>query len=547
MRFFENPKQVISIFSVCALIAGACGGSATVQQASPEEAPIVRSDGTEIPPAAMKTPPASAEPRDIKFPPMTRFTLDNGLEVNVVEHKELPVVHFGLMFKSGSETDPARFPGLADLVAKMLKEGTTERSGVELAEAVALLGADLWTSTDDENSYVTMRALSDKFAPALAILGEVVMQPAFDPKEVVKLLRREKDRLTLSLSQPRYLASREVARRVYGPKHPYAMTDTTLDALKRMKRTHFFQWRSKYFVPNNAVLVVVGDVSPDAVKSEVEKIFTKWKKRTVKPVRYPELPKRESREIVLLDVPEAEQSIISIVNPALKGYRKNEDFIPFTVANQVLGGSAASRLFMDLREKRSLTYGAYSWLSDGEDVDVFTAYAQVRNEVTGAALDAFFEHLERITKEPPSEEEIDNAHRFLSDSFPLKIDTPRRILSLIMEQRALELEDDYWDSYRSAIREVSKDEAFEAATEYIHPDRALVVVVGRAADVAGQLTKWGPVTVIDKNGKVQRKLEATTEGDEASNTAETKAEEPAGKAAKKPAGNKEAAKKEAAE
>ncbi len=517
---------------VCATLI-ACGGSATVRTDNGKGEPIVRSDGTEVPPAAMSTPPESAPPRDIKFPPMTRFTLDNGLEVNVVEHKELPVVHFGLMFKSGGETDPARFAGLSDLVAKMLKEGTKKRSGVELAEAVALLGADLWTSTDKENTYVTMRSLSDKFSPALEILGEVVMEPAFAPKEVVKLLRREKDRLKVELSQPKYLARREVARQAFGQKHPYAVTDTTLDALGRVKRTHFFQWRSKHFVPNNAVLVVVGDVSTDQVKTEVEKIFKKWKKKTVKPVRYPELPERETREIVLLDVPEAEQSIITIVNPAFKGYRKSDEFIPFTVANQVLGGSAASRLFMDLREKRSLTYGAYSWITEGEDRNLFAAYAQVRNEVTGEAMDAFFEHLERITNEPASEQEIDNAHRYLSDSFPLKIDTPRRILSMIMEQRSLELDDDYWDNYRSAIRDVSQEEAFSAAQAHIHPDKALVVVVGRAADIAGDLSKFGTVKVIDKDGKVQRKIEAQTADDEGA-TSEPKAAK-GEKAAKKAA------------
>jgi len=192
------------------------------------------------------------------------------------------------------------------------------------------------------------------------------------------------------------------------------------------------------------------------------------------------------------------QSQIVIGNLALK--RNDPHYIPLMVANQVLGGSAASRLFMDLREKRSLTYGAYSRIDETVDVGSFRASAAVRTEVTEQAMSGFFEHLDAIVKAAPPEEELAAAHRYLADSFPLAIETADRIADLVADLRLFGLPDDYWDTFRSNIRKVTASQALEAAQTFIHPEQAVVVVVGRAADVAPALAKLGPVRVVDVNG-----------------------------------------------
>jgi zinc protease len=200
----------------------------------------------------------------------------------------------------------------------------------------------------------------------------------------------------------------------------------------------------------------------------------------------------------VVDRPASVQSQIAIANLAIK--RSDPNFIPLMVANQVLGGSAASRLFMDLREKRSLTYGAYSRLDETVDVGAIRASAAVRTQVTGAAMDGFFEHLERIVKEPTPQPELEDAHRFLADSFPLQIETNDRIAELVSDLRTFNLPEGYWDNFRSSIRKVSSDDALKAAQAYIHPDREVIVVVGKAADVVPALEKFGPVSVVDVNG-----------------------------------------------
>jgi predicted Zn-dependent peptidase len=245
---------------------------------------------------------------------------------------------------------------------------------------------------------------------------------------------------------------------------------------------------------------VVGDVTPAQVLEHANKAFQNWTKRSVPALQYPAPPTRSTREIVLVDRPESVQSVIYIGNLALA--RTNPDYVPLLVANQVLGGSAASRLFMDLREKQSLTYGAYSSVEEGLEPVPFRAFAAVRNEVTPQALKAFFEHLQRISNEPAAESELANAKRLLVDSFPLHIETPGEIAGLVSDLRAYNFPDNYWDGFRSQIQAVASAQALQAAKQYIRPESSLVVVVGRAASVRETLAMYGAVKVIDTDGKL---------------------------------------------
>jgi predicted Zn-dependent peptidase len=400
-------------------------------------------------------------------------------------------------------------PGMAHLVGAMLKEGTRTRSSAALAEEVEFLGADIWVDDDEENVYVGMRALSDQLDQAMTILADVAMNPAFRDDELRKLKRREIDRLVLQQDDPNFLATQAFYRAIYG-EHPYAHVDTTRAVVERVRRTDLARWHRTHFVPNNAALVVVGAVDADTVKASAERAFARWRPGEVPAVAYADPPTRTAREIILVDRPESVQSVIRIGNLALE--RSNADYVPFRVANQVLGGSAASRLFMDLRERRSLTYGAYSRVGEAVKVAPFSAYASVRNEVTGQTMDAFFEHLARIASEAPPANELADAERYLSDRFPLDIDTPGKIAYLVADLRVYGLPDDYWDGYRSAIRQVTAEQSLAAAREYIHPDQALVVVVGKAADIAEDLRRLGPVTVQSTNGEVVRRLDALPSG-----------------------------------
>ncbi len=491
-------------FSCVGLLALIVGTACGPKGAAPVETETAQSAKTEEPPTR-EPPPPPGDTKDVSLPPVEVTELDNGLQVNTIVADELPVVYATLVVNSGAESDPPNLPGLAGLVASMLKEGTTKRTSAELAEDVEFLGADLWASSDEENTYVGIRALAGQFDVAMAILAEVASEPAFSVEELAKLKKRELDRLALAEREPGYIARRTFYRRLYG-NHAYAVVDTTPASVKRVTRQDMVRWHRKHFVGKNAFLVVAGDVTAEQVATAAKKDFARWKpgKRVIP--SYGTMPAHQGRKIVVVDRPGSVQSVIYIGNLAVP--RANRVWIPLMVANQVLGGSAASRLFMDLREKRSLTYGAYSAVVERVQTGPFIAYASVRTDVTSEAIDAFFEHLEVIVQEQPSAEELANAKRYLSDSFPLRVDTPGKLADLVVELRTFGLPDDYWDRYRRAIRATSGSEALYAAREYIKPDKALVVIVGQAADFAQSLTKFGPVTVVSPEGEVKAEFTA---------------------------------------
>jgi zinc protease len=494
-----RARRIAAALSGMALAA--CGSEALPPAAQTTPAQVAQAPAPSITPAppAKEAPPPSGATHEIHFPPIAHGATKSGLEINTVALHGVPVVSIKLVVKSGSAADPADLPGAAQLVAQMLKEGTARKTSAQIAEAIDFLGARLSIHNDEEQTSIDIQALAEQLPAALALVAELATEPTFDEGELKKLKKRELDRLALMSKSPNFLARREFWKALYGP-HPYAHVDTTKDALKKIKRADLVNFHRRLFAPNNAYLVVVGDIAADAVQESAEKAFKAWAPHKVAPVEYPTTPARSAREIVLVDRPESVQSVIYVGNLALA--RKDPNYIPLLVANQVLGGSAASRMFMDLREKQSLTYGAYSDLDEGLLPVPFRAFAAVRNEVTAQAMKAFMDHLVRISSEPAPAPELADAKRLLIDSFPLHIETPAEIAGLVSELRTYGFPDNYWDGFRSEIQAVSPDAALAAAKQYIKPDAALIVVVGKAAAVKEAVSAYGPVKVIHTEGNL---------------------------------------------
>ncbi len=491
------------LFVVFAMIATACGGPSantdTTDQTASTGGEVTPEPTPEVEPAPPRQPPpASAAPRDVHLPPPTRVALRNGLELNTVAGDRLPVVYVRLVIKSGLARDPANLPGLAGFLSDMLEQGTTSRDSAEIADAIEHIGASLDVVAEADSIALQIRGTSDQLDAMLAILADLAMHPAFADDEIQRLRTREQDRLQIAYSDPSMLARREFFRLAYGA-HPYSHVDLSAESLARITRADLVAWHRANFVPSNAFVVVVGAVTADQSRRSVERAFRAWRGAAVPALTYPEIPARTGREILLVHRPGSVQSLIAIGNLTIP--RAHADFIALDVANQILGGSAASRLFMDLRERRSLTYGAYSGVDEMRGVSPFRARAAVPNQRTAPAMDAFMEHLQRIIHEEAPAQEVLDAERYLSDSFPLQIDTYGRIAWMVAYLRLFELPDDYWDTYRSQIRAVTPAQALTAAQAHIHPDQSVVVVVGDANVVAEPLARWGTVTMVSTDGE----------------------------------------------
>lgn len=487
----------------------ACSPAAPQASTSPastgsEQLPQESAEAEQAPQQARLAPPPSGPPRDARLPAIVRTSLPNGLEIDTVRTEPLPLVYLRLVVRSGLAADPPHLPGLSSLVAQMLEEGTRRRTSAEFAEAVEHLGADVSVETDADAITVQFRALAEHLDVACDLLAEMVTSPRFDEQELRRLREREANRLRVEYADASMLARREFFRAIYG-EHPYAHVDLTPQTLERVRRQDLVAWHRAHVVPNHAVLVVVGNVTPETVQRAAERAFARWRPRPVPAVSFPEPPPRTQREVIVVHRPASAQSVIAVGNLAIP--RSHPDWVPLAVANQVLGGSAASRLFMDLREQRSLTYGAYSSVDELARVGPFRARAAVGRDPrqpdvdrTPLAMDAFMEHLRRIVSEPVPADELAAARSYLSDSFPLHIEGAARLAELVSDLRLFGLPDDYWDHFRSEIRGVTPEQALAAAQAHIHPESALVVVVGDAEAVAQPLRRWGPVRVIDENG-----------------------------------------------
>ncbi len=472
----------------------ACGSSATVEEE--REVTDNRPDptgGDEVV-ARRNEPPPSATPRDVRLPPITRSTLENGLEVDAVPTaSSFPLVYLRLVIRSGLASDPATMPGMASMVANMLKEGTRARTSAEIAENVEFLGADLSVNADSMQSVIQIRGTADQMDEMMAILADLAMNPRFDNGELTRLKRRELERLLVTFSDPSQVGRREFFRALYG-SHPYNHLDATAEGIGRMRRNDLVNWHRTHYVPGNAFLVVAGAVTPEAARAAAESAFGSWRARAVPTLTLPEVPARTGREVVVVHRPGSQQTVIA---------RSDEDWIPLEVANHILGGSASSRLFMDLRERRSLTYGAYSSVDEMVAAGPFRARAGIGRDPSqpdvdrsGTAMVAFMEHLTAITTVAPSADEVRDATQFLSDSFPLSIDTIGRVAWMVAYLRIFGLPDDYWDGYRSGIRAVTAEQALAAAREHIDPEHALIVVVGDSDLVTPAMRRWGPVRVV---------------------------------------------------
>jgi zinc protease len=434
--------------------------------------------------------PPPLQPRPLNLPDHFETTLANGLGLVVVEDKRLPLTSFRLAFRSGDANDPPELPGLSDMMTHLLTEGTATRTSRQIAEEVERLGATLTVGSGSDFTTVATSSLSLYADEVLELLAEVTLSPSFPQNEIDLARENTKQLLIQQRAQPNFLASERLAQVMFG-EHPYARVSPTPESLDALTRDDFLRFRTSTFIPNNAVMIVVGDVERDSIVARVEQLLGKWKPGTVPDLNFPPLPKRVARTAYLVDRPGSAQSNIVIANQGIT--RTSPDYFPMLLMHTVLGANASSRLFMNLREHKGYTYGAYSNLDARRQAGTFRATAEVRTPVTGASLHEFFTELERIRNEAVSDDEIRNAKSYLSGVFPIRIETQDGLIDQLVSIRMYDLPNDYLLTYRERINAVSTADIQRVAQNYVTPDRAAVVIVGDAAEVSDQVKPYSEV------------------------------------------------------
>jgi zinc protease len=431
--------------------------------------------------------PAPLAPRPLSIPTPQESTLSNGLRLVVVEDKRLPLVSFRLSFLAGDANDPPERPGLTDMMVGLLTEGTTSRTSLQIAEEVARLGAMLTAGANADYTTVAASALSTYSDEILDLLADVALNPSFPENEIQISKQNTKQHLIQQRAQPGFLANERLSRVIFG-QHPYATISSTPESVDAMTREELKAFHKAAFVPNNAILVVVGDVSRVQVIARIEKLFADWQPNPAAKLDFPAPPTRTERVIYLVDRPGSAQSNIVIANPGIT--RTHPDYFKMLVMHTVLGANASSRLFMNLREEKGYTYGAYSSLDTRRSAGTFRVSAEVRTPVTGASLAEFFYELDRIREQEVSEKEIKDAKSYLTGVFPIRIETQEGLIDQLVQIKMYGLPDDYLQRYRDEVSAVTAEDIQRVARQHITPDRVAIVIVGDGGAITEQIAPY---------------------------------------------------------
>jgi zinc protease len=400
-----------------------------------------------------------------------------------------------------------------DMLTGLLTEGTASRTSREIADEVARVGATLQAGANSDYTTVAASSLAMFSDSILELMADVALRPEFPANEVELAKQNTKESLKQQRAQPSFLASEMVARVMFG-EHPYHVTAPTPESIDATTRERLVEFHRATFVANNAVLFVAGDVERDSILQQVEGLFGSWQPGDLIGDHFPALPPRTLRSAYIVDRPGSAQANIVIANEGIK--RTSEDYFPALIMHTVLGANASSRLFMNLREEKGYTYGAYTSLDARRTAGTFRATAEVRTPVTGDSLKEFFYELKRIRNEPVSEKEISDAKSYLTGVFPLRLETQEGLVDQLVQIKMFDLPDDYLEVYRSRIQQVTIQQVQEVARKYVSPDEAAIVIVGDGAQLADQVQAYtAAIEYYNTEGKKKDKPTAASHSPEA--------------------------------
>ncbi len=449
---------------------------------------------------AKEAPPPSAPSTWVPFPAIHASRLANGLSLRVVPTQGLPLVHLGLVLDAGSATDGSK-TGVATVTGELLKEGGAGKlTGQQFLGKLESLGASLSVSTSADATVLDVSVTSNQLEEALGLLASVVREPRL-PKDAFERVRKQEEERVQSQarSSGSWAASMALYRALYDQPtgtHPYADFDATTGALAKLTLADCKQWHHAHFAPEAATLVIAGNVTEAAASQAAEKAFGTWKGQAIPRAHIPDPLPRRQREVLVVDRKDSPQSDVYV---ALWGpERRSSDWPALSVVNQVLGGGVAGRLFLDVREKRSLAYRTGSALREPASGPApILLVAGTRTERASDAVQALLEHVQWLSTRAPTEQELADAARFLSDSFAMDLERVEGLGALTERLVTRRLDDGYWNEYRQQVRQVTPSDAARIAKQYFDADRALVVVAGDSKVIAEGLRRFGPVRVLD--------------------------------------------------
>ena len=453
-------------------------------------------------PAAAQAPPprpAVGPERPFQLAPRVERTLPNGLRVIATKQAAIPKVSITLTVLSGFSSDPADLTGLASLTADLIQEGTKTRNSRQIRREAFGMGGSLTAAASQDFTSINARGLSE-FAPKLIdLVADVAMNPTIPEEEVAILKQQHLQQAQQQKASPQFLANRTFRAALFG-SHPYARTAETEASLGRMDRAKLVAFHRDHYRPNNAFLLIVGAIEPEAAIAAAEKSFGAWTKGEVPAPAFTPPPSLSGRKLLFVQRPNSVQSSISLGNIAVK--RSDPRWFELTLANTIYGGAFNSRIVRNIREEKGYTYSPQSALTGFADAGFYRFAADVRNEVTGATLEEVFKEIDKLRAEGSDDAELQGAKSYLRGLFPIQTATQTGLAATLNNVYVYGLPKDYPEIYRSKVAAVTPAQVKSGAATVLGSEHSVIAIVGDWAKVKDQLAGYKDITFVDADGKV---------------------------------------------
>jgi len=412
--------------------------------------------------------------------PLTeRVTLQNGLRLIVAEDRSLPFVTFQLIIDGGSRLDPPDREGLSNMTAKGLLHGTTRHTAQQMSAMLDFIGAYLSTNSSKDYTSVGLKVLKKDLVQGFNLFMDALTQPLFPEDEFRREIQRTFGAIKSIEEDPGELSEREFSKTLFA-KSPYAHPVTgTEQSLARLTRNDVASFHNTYIRPNRAILVIVGDVSLNEIKKDLIDRLETWSARDVPEVSYEQLSNSKRQTWVIDRAITQANVVLGNLGPP----RKNPDFFPIAVMNYILGGGFSSRLLTEVRAKRGFAYSVNSAFDFKKFTGSFSVNFQTKNDSAREAISIVLEEMKKIQTEPVTDKELEGARKYLTGSFPLRLDTQAKLAGFLAQVEFYDLGYDYADTYTSRIMAVTKEDIQRVAKKYLNPDNYTLVAVGNLKEV----------------------------------------------------------------
>ena len=434
-----------------------------------------------------QTPPEGSQPKDFILPESQKLTLENGLEVTMVQYGDLPKAMVRVVVRSGNLNESENSIWLADLTVDLMKEGAGDMDAGEIARKAASMGGAISTSVGLDQSSFGGEVLSEFTADLVALLADIVQRPSFPEKEFERLKKDFLRNLNIKKTQSQSLAQEKFADVLYG-NHPYGrvfpaeamLNGYTLDQVKEFYDSNFGALRAHIYV--------VGKFDSKKVENAIKSSFSNWKKGEEPLIN---IPKPQSKRMIyLVERPDAPQSTIFMGLPVIDP--THADFFPLLVTNTLLGGYFSSRITSNIREDKGYTYSPRSQITNHYRDAFWVQTADVSTDVTGAAIKEIFYEIDRLQNEAPTADELAGVQNYMGGIFVLRNSSRGGIIGQLSFMKLHGL-DDYLDSYVKNVFAVSPEKVQEIAQRYLKDEEMTLVIVGDRKKVPGQVKRFAKI------------------------------------------------------